>query len=167
MLANLMRWVRVRGLKEGKFQKGRVEGFEGDVRDDAQRPQDYGFAANPVDGEGLKLEVGGHTIIVRMDRTAERPQLPAYEVAIWHKEGHTVRMRAGRIVQVDCDQFIVNASVGVALNTPTVAASAAITSQSLASQTVAAATSLKVGGKEVAGHNHGNVQNGPGNTANF
>jgi len=120
MLANLMRWVRIRGLKEGKFQKGRVEGFEGDVRDDAQRPQDYGYAANPVDGEGLKLEVGGHTIIVRMDRTAERPQLAAYEVAVWHKEGHMVRLRAGRIIQVDCDQFIVNAATKVQLNTPLV-----------------------------------------------
>lgn len=162
MLANLMRWVRIRGLTEGKMQKGRVEGLPNDVRDDAQRPQDYGFAANPVDGQGLKLEIGGHTVIIRMDRLAERPELAAYEVALWHKEGHMVRLRAGRIVQVDCDQFIVNASVGVLLNTPTVAASAAITSQ-----TVAAATSLKVAGKEVNGHNHGNVQNGTGITNTF
>lgn len=157
-----MRWVKVRGLREGKFQAGRTEGFEGDVRDNAQRPQDYGFAANAVDGEGLKLEVGGHTVIIRMDRTAERPQLPAYEVAVWHKEGHMVRLKAGRIVQVDCDQFIVNASTGVALNTPMVTAS-----QGLTAQTAAAATSLKVGGKEVAGHTHGNVQTGSGTTAAF
>lgn len=162
MFSNLMRWVRVRGLTEGKFQSGRTEGFDGDVRDGAQRPQDYGFAANPVDGEGLRFEVGGHTIIIRLDRTAERPQLDAYEVAMWHKEGHMVRLRAGRIVQVDCDQFTVNASAGVTLNTPMVTASQGITSQ-----TAAAATSLKVAGKEVLGHTHANVQTGPGSTAGF
>jgi phage gp45-like len=162
MLANILRWVRVRGLREGRFQAGRVEGFEGDVRDDAQRPQDYGFAANPVDGEGLKLEVGGHTVIVRVDRSAERPQLPAYEVAVWHKEGHMVRLRAGRIVQVDCDEFVVNASTQVRLNTPMVTAS-----QAIEAQAVAAASSLQVAGKEVNGHDHGNVQTGSDHTAAF
>ena len=160
MLANLVRWVRVRGLKEGKFQRGRVEGFEGDVRDDAQRPQDYGFAANPVDGEGLKLEVGGHTIIVRVDRTAERPQLPAYEVAVWHKEGHMVRLRAGRIIQADCDQLVVNASTGVVLNAPTVAISGALTVGS----TVVAAGNVTGAGKSLATHTHSGVQAGGSNT---
>ncbi|MBK1683386.1 phage baseplate assembly protein domain-containing protein [Rhodoferax fermentans] len=157
MWANLMRWVRIRGLTEGKMQKGRVEGLPNDVRDAAQRPQDYGFAGNPVDGQGLKLEIGGHTVIIRMDRVAERPHLAAYEVAVWHKEGHMVRLKAGRIVQVDCDQFVVNASAGVVFNTPAVTASGAM----------AAATSLKVGGKEVLGHNHGSVQRGSDSTANF
>lgn len=162
MLANLMRWVRIRGLTEGAMQKGRAEGLPNDVRDDAQRPQDYGFAGNPVDGQGLKIEAGGHTVIIRMDRLAERPELAAYEVAVWHKEGHMVRLKAGRIVQVDCDQLVVNASVGVMLNTPTVVASGAFSAQA-----VAAASSLKVAGKEVNGHNHGNVQPGAGNTSTF
>lgn len=140
-----MRWVKVRGLREGKFQSGRTEGFEGDVRDNAQRPQDYGFAANAVDGEGLKLEVGGHTVIIRMDRTAERPQLPAYEVAVWHKEGHMVRLKGGRIVQVDCDQFIVNASTKVALNTPLVTTTGAIN----------ASGDVKAGAISLQGHVHG------------
>lgn len=162
MDANLIRWAKVRGLTEGKMQTGRVEGPPNESRDGAQRPQDYGFAGNPVDGEGLRIEAGGHTVIIRMDRIAERPQLAAYEVAVWHKEGHMVRLRSGRVVQVDCDQFIVNASAGVQFNTPMVAASQGITSQS-----VAAATSLKVSGKEVLGHNHGNVLNGGGSTAGF
>lgn len=163
MLANLMRWVRVRGLVEGKIQRGRVEGLENDARDDAQRPQDYGFAANAISGEGLKLEVGGHTVIIRLDRTAERPRLAAYEVAVWHKEGHMVRLKAGRIVQVDCDQFVVNASVGVAFNTPTVAASGVVTAAtSVQAPTVTAATSLTVSGKEMKAHSHSGVQAGAG-----
>jgi phage gp45-like len=169
MLDNLLRWVRVRGLKEGRMQRGRVEGLEYDARDGSPRPQDYGFAANAVDGDGLRLEVCGHTIILRLDRTAERPALAPYEVAVWHKEGHMVRLKAGRVVQVDCDhylvnaqQYTVNASTGMAFNTPTATASGVFNAGS-----VAADASLKVGGKEVLGHNHGNVQNGGGITSGF
>lgn len=120
MDANLIRWAKVRGLKEGKMQTGRVEGPPNESRDGAQRPQDYGFAGNPVDGEGLRIEAGGHTVIIRMDRIAERPQLAAYEVAVWHKEGHMVRLRSGRVVQIDCDDFIVNATNKAQFNTPLV-----------------------------------------------
>lgn len=169
MLGNMLRWVRVRGLAEGRMQRGRVEGLEHDARDEAPRPQDYGFAANPVDGDGLRIEICGHTIILRLDRTAERPELAPYEVAMWHKEGHMVRLRAGRVVQVDCDhylvnaqQYTVNASTGMAFNTPAATASGAFNAAS-----VAADTGLKVAGKEVLGHNHGNVQNGDGNTGDF
>jgi phage gp45-like len=174
ILQNVLRWASIRKLTEGRMQSGRVEGVGPDARDGAMRPQDYGYASNPVDGQGLRMEVGGHTIIIRMDRLAERPQLAAYEVAVWHKEGHMVRLRAGRVVQVDCDQYIVNtqqyqvnASVGATFTTPNLTASQAVTAQSVSSQSVAAATSMKVGGKEVAGHNHGNVQNGGGVTAGF
>lgn len=118
MWGPVMRWVRVRWLKEGKFQSGRVEGSENDARDDAQRPQDYGFAANPVDGEGLKIEFGGHTVIIRLDRIAERPQLAAYEVALWHKEGHMVKLKAGRVVEIVGDTLIANLSAGIELNSP-------------------------------------------------
>jgi phage gp45-like len=119
MLEAVMRWVRVRGLKEGKMQRGRVEGSENDARDDAQRPQDYGFAASPVDGEGLKIEFGGHTVILRVDRINERPALAAYEVAVWHREGHMVKLKAGRVIEMVGDQLIANMSQGIAFNSPT------------------------------------------------
>lgn len=160
---DLLRRARIRSVKEGKVQTARTEATENDTKDDAERWQDYGFAGNPGDGQGLVINVGGHTIVLRLDRIAERPQLAAYEVAVWHKEGHMVRLREGRVVQVDCDQFVVNASVGVSLNTPTVNASgdivAALTVQA---PTIEAAASLKVVGKEMSLHTHTNVEPGPG-----
>lgn len=175
-----LRWARVRGLTEGLFQRGRVEGLGDEARDKAVRPQDYGFAANAVEGDGLKIEVGGHTIIMRLDRASERPQLDDYEVAVWHKEGHMVRLRAGRVVQVDCDvyqvntkHYTVNATEGADFNTPAVNASgnmtaaATVQGQTVAGQSVQAATSLKVSSKEVLGHHHGNVSNGGGISADF
>jgi phage baseplate assembly protein V len=160
---DLLRRARIRSVKEGKVQTARTEATENDAKDDAERWQDYGFAGNPGDGQGLVINAGGHTIVLRLDRIAERPQLAAYEVAVWHKEGHMVRLKAGRVVQVDCDQFVVNASAGVSFNTPTVNASgdivAALTVQA---PTIDAATSLKVVGKEMSLHAHIGVQTGTG-----
>lgn len=153
----MVRRVRIRGLKEGLVQRGRVEALENSAADDAERFQDYGFAAHPVDGQGLQIEVGGHTLIIRMDRLAERPQLAAFEVAVWHKEGHMVRLRAGKVVQIDCDQLVINASVGVTINSPLVEASGTVTAP-----TVAAGTSLTVQGKEMHLHAHGGVASGLG-----
>ena len=113
-----LRRARIRKLVEGLVQRGRIEATENDAKDDAERHQDYGFAANPVDGEGLVLHIGGHTIILRQDRLRERPRLEAYEVSVWHKEGHHVTLKAGKLVECDCDTLVVNAATAVQLNTP-------------------------------------------------
>ena len=160
---DLLRRARIRGVKEGKVQTARTEATENDVKDDAERWQDYGFAGNPGDGQGLVINFGGHTIVLRLDRIAERPQLAAYEVAVWHKEGHMMRLRDGRVAQLDCDQFVVNASTGVSFNTPVVNASGDIVSaMTVHAPTIQADTSLKVAGKEMSAHAHVNVQPGPG-----
>lgn len=168
----MMRWVRVRGLREGAMQLGRVEGLPNDVRDDAQRPQDYGFAGNPLDGQGLKLEVAGHTVIIRLDRLAERPQLAAYEVCVWHKEGHRVTLRAGKLVEVSCDTLRVNAAVKVELNTPLVTTSAALqvgSTAAVAGNTTVGGTVVAIGdvsgaGKSLQSHTHTGVATGTDST---
>lgn len=154
---NLLRRARLRGLVDGKVQIARAEALDDDAKDDAERWQDYGFSAHPVEGQGLVINAGGHTIVLRMDRIAERPELQAYEVMVWHKEGHTVTLKAGRLVQVDCDELIVNASTRVVFNTPDVQASTKITAP-----TVNATSSLKVQGKEMHLHTHGGVDTGGG-----
>lgn len=119
-LANIIRRVRIRGLVEGLIQRARIEGLPNDARDNVERHQNYGYAANPVEGEGLRLELGGHTIILTMDKIDSRPQLAAWEVAVWHKDGHKITLKDDGKVVVDCSQFIVNASESVTLNTPQV-----------------------------------------------
>ena len=127
LLGDLLRRARLRGLAEGQVQKVRAESLENKAHDEAERFQDYGFAANPVEGQGLVLSVAGHTIVLRMDRLAERPQLAAHEVCIWHKEGHKVTLKAGKVIEVECDEYSVKtkrykvqASEGVALTGPSV-----------------------------------------------
>lgn len=152
---NILRRARIRGVKEGSVQTARAEALENDAKDEAERWQDYGFACNPVDGQGLVINAGGHTIVLRMDRISERPQLGAYEVSVWHKEGHSVTLKAGKLVQVDCDTLVINAAVGITLNTPEVKASAKVTAP-----TIEAADSLKIVGKEMKDHVHSGVTAG-------
>lgn len=152
---NILRRARIRGVKEGSVQTARAEALENDAKDEAERWQDYGFACNPVDGQGLVINAGGHTIVLRMDRISERPQLGAYEVSVWHKEGHSVTLKAGKLVQVDCDTLVINAAVGITLNTPEVHASAKVTAS-----TIEAADSLTIMGKEMKEHVHGGVTAG-------
>lgn len=159
-MAGVLRLARMRGVREGKVQTAHTEGTEHDARDGVERWQDYGFAAQPVAGEGLRLEVAGHTIVLRLDRTAERPQLAPLEVCVWHSEGHRVTLKAGGVVQVDCSRLVVNADTRVEINAPELHASTLITAP-----TIRAANSLQVAGTEVRGHDHGGVTTGASNTA--
>jgi phage gp45-like len=156
---NLLRRARVRGLAEGKVQTGRTEALENDARDKVERWQDYGFSGHPVDGEGLVINAGGHTIMLRVDRLGDRPQLDRYEVSVWHKDGHRITLKAGRLVQVDCDELVINAASSVQINSPTVQASGEL----LAVQ-IAAGTSLQVAGSELHGHTHGGILRGVAHT---
>ena len=147
--AVFLRRARMRSLKEGLVQSLRVEALENDAKDNAERFQDYGYAANPVDGQGLAITVGGHTIVLRLDRLAERPRLAAYEVSVWHKEGHRVTLRAGKLVEVSCDALKINAAVKVEINTPVMTASGTlgVTGRITGAGVTAA-------GKQIDGHTH-------------
>lgn len=171
---NLLRRVRIRGLTEGLVQTASLVGFEADARDRVERWQDYGLATNPVDGEGLRIEVGGHTIILRMDRLAERPQLAPHEVCIWHKDGHRVTLRNGQVVDVQCRQLNIVATDGVSIQTPTLAlqGNQSVTGNQAVSgvataQTVVGQVDVLIGTASVKDHDHGNVDNGPDRTAKF
>lgn len=160
-----LRRARIRGLQEGKIQRGRVESTDNDVKDDAERMQDYGLASNPVDGQGLALTIGGHTIIVRMDRLAERPQLAAYEVAVWHKEGHKITLKNGKLIEVDCDTLKVNAAVKVEFNTPLVTNSGNMTNTGTINSQgrMTSQTGMTAAGKNLEAHTHPDITSG-GNT---
>jgi phage gp45-like len=151
-----LRWARVRGTTEGKVQSARVEVFDHLGRDEAMRPQDYGFTSLPVDGQGLVIEAGGHTIILRQDVLASRPELVAYDVAVWHKEGHMVSLKAGQLVQIDCDQLVVNATTSISLNTPSILAPMA----SLMAKLVTGTLDVIAGAKSGKNHTHGGISRG-------
>ncbi len=141
------------------MQTVRTEATENDAKDDVERMQDYGFAGNPVSGQGLVLTINGTAVVLRLDRLDNRPNLAPLEVCLWHDEGHNVTLRAGKVVEANCDTFRVNATVKVELNTPLVAASAAMTAQGR----VTGVVGVTAAGKALEAHNHPDLTSG-GNT---
>ena len=113
------RRARLRNLQEGVVQKARAESLEHQAHDDAERFLDYGFAAHPVDGQGLVMHVDGHTVVLRMDRLAERPQLAAHEVTVWHKDGHCVTLKAGKVIEMTGSVLKINMDQAVDITSPT------------------------------------------------
>lgn len=151
LLSELLRLVKITGLKDGQIQSGQIEAHEAKSHAAARRWQDYGFAAHPVDGQGLAIEVAGHTIILRMDRLAEKPALQEFDVAIWHKEGHLVRLGAGKKVTVEnAAEVTVQASTRVLLDTPLVQMTGALD----------VAQDILVSGHSILQHDHPGVQSG-------
>ncbi|MFT4192478.1 MAG: phage baseplate assembly protein [Comamonas sp.] len=159
-LGDALRRVRVRGLREGTVQRGRVEATEHDTKDSVERWQDYGFSAQPVDGHGLRINLAGAQFLLRLDRPAERPKLEAYEVTVWHKEGHSITLKAGGVVEVDCEVYRVKAPGGVEFDTPEVKMSGSAT----AAGTVTGQADVVAGDKSVLEHRHRDVQTGTDNS---
>lgn len=162
-LMNMLRRALLRGLKEGPVQEVSVQVFDSSGRESVERWQDYGFAGNPVDGQGLVIEAGGHTIVLRMDRIDGRPRLAPYDVAVWHKEGHCIQLSQGGKITAKCTDFEVEADTialkgknGVVVTTPTLSTSEALTVGTRAE----VGESLQVSESEYFGHKHDNVQHG-------
>lgn len=162
-LSDILRRARLRGLQEGQIQRARAEAFGDKAHDDAERFNDYGFKAHPVDGQGLILNVGGMTIVLRMDRLAESPELAPYEVALWHREGHMVRLMADRRIEVQgCTEVVVNATSKVTLNAPETEINGNLTvsgNTSIAGN-LNVTSGATINGRSFMGHTHGGVRSG-------
>lgn len=165
-LLNMLRRALLRGLKEGPVQEVAVQVFDTSGRENAERWQDYGFAGNPGDGQGLVIEVGGHTVVMRLDRIDSRPQLKVGEVAVWHKDGHKILLTDGGKVrvecttyEVECDNYKVAAKAGIELTTPKVAVS-----EEIESKTANITEGATIAGRDFVGHGHKNVQRGNDNS---
>lgn len=99
-----------------KLQGVQVELLAGEVRDNAERMQDYGFTSHPHPGaEGVGLAVGGsrdHVLVLAVgDRRYRLRGLAQGEVAMYSDEGDSVILRRGNVIEV-------NAATKVVMNTP-------------------------------------------------
>lgn len=118
MLSELIRKAKMVFTSVALVQKYKITVFETKDTEDAERFMDYGFASQPTEGEGLVVDAGGAQMVLRIDRLKDRPKLSSDDVCLWHKEGHKVHLKAGKVVDVDCAVFNCNATEGVNFNTP-------------------------------------------------
>ena len=118
-MRGMLRRMLIRLLTEGTVQRVAVDGHDVEADDAVDRPQDYGFAGRPGAGSfAWVLEVDGYRIALRAEAAQGRPSLADWDVAMWHKEGHAIYLKKGRVIELDCDHLRVNATQSATFTTP-------------------------------------------------
>lgn len=105
-VANLLARAVLRRVDDSQdLQQLQVDALDGETRDAVERFQQYGFTSVPEDGaEAAVLFVGGHRdhgIAVAVDDRRHRLKgLAAGEVALYHKDGARVLLKANGSIEV-------------------------------------------------------------------
>lgn len=95
----------------------------GEVKDDLEHFEPYGFTSHPKPGaEGVALFLGGdrsHGVVVCVaDRRFRLKELKSGEVALYTDEGDSFVFKRGRIVELDTMTLKVKAGKAVEFDTP-------------------------------------------------
>ena len=156
----LARGTVVLANSASKLQSLQMRLTAGEVNDDMEHFEPYGFTSHPLAGaEGIATFLGGDrshaVVLVVADRRYRLKALAQGEVAIYTDEGDKVHFKRGRIIDIDTHTLNIRAATAVNIDTPTLTQSGKIVSQ----------------GDQIAGgisqikHVHLNVQPGRGQTS--
>jgi len=155
-----------------QIQALQVTALDGEVRDNINRMQDYGFTSVPLDDPEVVLAaVGGnrnHLIAIRCDHGRYRKRnLAAGEVCMYNKDGDYILFKEGRIIEVVAGNKVkvtspeveIVASTKLTITSPTVEMSGNLT----VTGTIDGGT-VKQGSVVLGTHVHSGVQSGGSNT---
>lgn len=124
-----------------KHQLTQVSGLSGEVLQDVEIMQHFGFTSVPPQGaQGVILPLGGkttHGIVIATEHGTFRVAgLQGGEVAIYDESGSTIILKKGRVVEIDCDNFMikckkysVSATENASFETPSLETSELFTAQ--------------------------------------
>jgi phage baseplate assembly protein V len=98
----------------GKLQQLQIRLLAGEVKSGVEHMEPYGFTSNPLAGaEGIAIFPGGDRsvgyVIVTADRRYRISGLEPGELAIYTHEGAFIKLKNGRVIDVDCDEYNVKA----------------------------------------------------------
>ncbi|MCD9569414.1 MULTISPECIES: phage baseplate assembly protein V [Pseudomonas] len=155
----LARGTVVLAHSANKLQSLQMRLTAGEVNDDMEHFEPYGFTSNPLAGaEGIATFLGGDrshgVVLVVADRRYRLKALAAGEVAIYTDEGDKIHFKRGRVIDIDTATLNIRASSGVTIDSPTLSMSGKIVSQG--DQVAAGISQIN--------HVHSGVQPGPGQT---
>jgi phage baseplate assembly protein V len=108
-----------------KLQSLQMRLTAGEVNDDMEHFEPYGFTSNPLAGaEGVATFLGGdrsHAIVlVVADRRYRLQSLAAGEVAIYTDEGDKIHFKRGRIIDIETATLNIRASSAVNIDSPVI-----------------------------------------------
>ena len=153
----LARGVVALSNSASKLQSLQLRLLAGEVKDQVEHLEPYGFTACPLDGaEALAGFIGGDrshgVVIVVSDRRYRIQGLKSGEVAIYTDEGDKIHLKRGRVIDIETQTLNIKATTGVNFDTPEITQTGRIVSQG----------DQVAGGVSQINHPHGDVQFGNG-----
>lgn len=155
-----MRNILARGLvalgnSASKLQSLQLRLLAGEVKDNVEHLEPYGFTASPLEGaEALAGFIGGDrshaVVIVVADRRFRLQGLKSGEVALYTDEGDRLHFKRGRIIDIETVTLNIKATDSVNFDTPLLTSTGRIES----------AGDQIAGGISQIEHLHGNVMVG-------
>jgi phage baseplate assembly protein V len=133
-IANLLaRGVVALGNSASKLQSLQLRLTAGEVKDNMEHLEPYGFTASPLEGaEALAGFFAGDrshgVVIVVSDRRFRLKGLKPGEVAIYTDEGDRIHLKRGRVIDIDTVTLNVKASDSVNFDTPLISTTGRIES---------------------------------------
>ena len=156
----LARGVVALGNSASKLQSLQLRLLAGEVKDNMEHLEPYGFTACPKAGaEALAGFIGGDrshgVVIVVADRRFRLQGLKPGEVALYTDEGDRLHFKRGRVLDIETMTLNVKASESVNFDTPLIKTTGRIES----------AGDVVAGGVSLMEHPHGGVLVGEGQTS--
>lgn len=107
----------------GKRQRVQFTALRGEVKDDVERVQQYGFTSHPLAGaQVLFAAIAGnrdHPVAFAVDDPRYRlTGLQPGEVALYTDEGDSIILKRGNIVEITTQTLVVKASTKARFETP-------------------------------------------------
>lgn len=158
MAGVLARGVVVLANATRKLQSLQLRITAGEVKDDMEHLEPYGFTSCPHAGaEALAGFIGDRShgvVLVVSDRRYRLPNLQAGEVALYTDEGDRVVLKRGRVIEMETQTLRITAGQGVEFDTPLISTTGRI--ESAGDQVAAGISQVE--------HVHGGVMIGDANT---
>ncbi|MFJ2445157.1 phage baseplate assembly protein V [Pseudomonas sp. NPDC087626] len=157
-IANMLaRGAVALGNSASKLQSLQLRLLAGEVKDNVEHLEPYGFTACPQPGaEALAGFIGGDrshgVVIVVADRRFRLQGLKPGEVALYTDEGDFIHFKRGRVIEMETMTLKVKAHTAVEFDTPLVRTTGRI--ESAGDQVAAGVSQIE--------HLHGDVQPGSG-----
>lgn len=142
-----------------KMQTAQVRLLAGEVKDNIEHFEPYGFTSNAHAGaEGIAAFFAGdrsHGVVLCIaDRRFRLKELKPGEVALYTDEGDCLHFRRGRVLEIQTMTLRVTAGTAVEFDTPVIRTTGKI--ESVGDQIAAGVSQIN--------HPHDGVQPGPGQT---
>lgn len=108
------RGVLIRVNSSGEIQTLQAKGLATESLQDVEFFQHYGFTSVPPRGtKAIILPLNGrtsHSVVIATEHASYRlKNLKTGELAIYSDEGSCIVLKRGKIIEVNCDEYIVNA----------------------------------------------------------